>query len=114
MAGEASKSATARTGILVLALVGIFCGMYMLGKAAAADSDATQAKLDGLILQVEALSREVRSLEMQRPKSRPRFGQPLPPARGPGAAPAPDSDTASPPIEEARETEKDRQPMGMH
>jgi hypothetical protein len=65
MAGEASKSGPARIGILVLALIGVFYGMYMLGQAIASESEATQTKLDGLILQVEALSREVRSQRTQ-------------------------------------------------
>jgi hypothetical protein len=116
MAGEASKAATARTGILVLALIGIFYGMYMLGQAVVAESEATQAKLDGLILQVEALSREVRSLKMHRPmrKPAPRAGRPPAPGARPGAAPAPDLGKASPSPSEEQETEKDRQPMGMH
>jgi hypothetical protein len=114
MAGEASKSATARTGILVLALIGIFYGMYMLGQAVAAESEATQAKLDGLILQMETLSREVRSLK---PRRMPRRLAPphAPPRRtAPGDAPAPGVGEAAVPDDEPHKTRKDAQEAGTH
>jgi hypothetical protein len=99
MAEETSKSGAARTGILVLALIGIFYGMYMLGQAIASQAEATQTKLDGLILQVEALSREVRSQSIKQT------------AAAAAAAPAPPSaetvegDEPEEPADEPDETE---------